>query len=137
LKIYLGEIVKILTWLASLIGISLASNALADAPVLPKSEHAIIIHFTYGSTDLSRLFTLEDQLEHAITQAGTGELDGHEIAVDGSDGYLYMYGPDADRLFETIKPILKSTSFMLGAEVTKRYGPPNAESKESFVVIEL
>jgi|GEM_PF-7108925 len=50
-------------------------------------------------------------------------------------GYLYMYRLDAGRLFKTIKPILKSTPFMLGVKVTKRYGLPNSNAKESIVVI--
>lgn len=59
-----------------------------------------------------------------------GEYDGHEIAVDGSDGSIYMYGPDADLLFETIRPILETTHFMRGATVVKRYGPPGSASQE-------
>jgi len=58
------------------------------------ADHAVIVHFQYGSTDLSRLFVLEDELERAIAAAGAGEFDGNEVAADGSDGYLYMYGPD-------------------------------------------
>jgi hypothetical protein len=85
-------------------------------------EHAIIVHFQYGSTDLTRLFALEDKLIEAISSAKAGEFDGNEIAADGSDGYLYMYGPDADRLFDVVLPILKSADFMKGAAVTRRYG---------------
>lgn len=99
-------------------------------------EHAVIVHFSYGSTDLGPLHALEDRLEQAIASAGVGELDGNEIAVDGSDGYLYMYGPDADRLFETIRPVLESTGFAKGAKVTKRYGPPEDGVRESVIVLD-
>ena len=88
------------------------------------SKHAVIVHFQYGSTDLSRLFEVERKLESAISAAGAGEYDGNEVNVDGSDGFLYMYGPDADRLFEVVRPILESVPFMKGAVATKRYGPP-------------
>ena len=71
------------------------------------TEHAVIITFHYGSTNLDRLFELEDQLEKAISEAKVGEYDGNEIAVDGSDGSLYMYGPDADRLFAVVEPIIR------------------------------
>ena len=98
-------------------------------------EHAVIVHFNYGSTDLVPLFALEDKLEKAIAAAGAGEYDGNEIATDGSDGYLYMYGPDADRLFEVVKPALESSTFMRGATVTKRYGPPEDGVRESAVTI--
>jgi hypothetical protein len=87
-------------------------------------EHAVIVRFQYGSTDLQRLFDLEERLEQAISAAGVGEFDGNDIAQDGSDGCLYMYGPDADTLFNAIGPVLQATDFMRGASVTLRYGPP-------------
>ncbi len=98
-------------------------------------EQAVIVHFQYGSTDLSRLFALQDRLESAIAAAKAGEFDGNEIAVDGSDGYLYMYGPDADRLFAVVLPVLKSSDFMKGAEVRRRYGPPDDNSREVVITI--
>lgn len=98
-------------------------------------EHAVIVHFNYGSTDLQPLFALEDKLEQAISAADAGEFDGNEVATDGSDGYLYMYGPDADKLFAAVEPVLKSSSFMGGAIVTKRYGPPEDGVRESIVKI--
>lgn len=98
-------------------------------------EQAVIVHFSYGSTDLHPLFNLEDRLEKAIIAARVGEFDGDEVAADGSDGSLYMYGPDADRLFETVKPILQSTHFMRGAKVVVRYGPPKDGTREVIVTI--
>ena len=99
------------------------------APTQP--EHAVIIHFNYGSTDLTLLFQLEDQLLKAIDAAGVGEYDGNEVAADGSDGTLYMYGPNADALFEVARPILESATFMQGATAKIRYGPPEDGVKES------
>lgn len=88
-------------------------------------EQAVIVSFGYGgSTDLEPLFALERELESAIAAASVGEYDGNEIAVDGSDGTLYMYGPDADKLFAAVKPALESCRFMNGAVVRLRYGPP-------------
>jgi len=92
--------------------------------------------FNYGSKDLSRLFQLERRLESAIAEGGVGEYDGNEIATDGSDGFLYMYGPDADALFKVVKPILLDTTFTRGAKAKLRYGPPNAGAKEVVVVVE-
>lgn len=88
-------------------------------------EHAVIVAFAYiGSTDLEPLFALERQLESDIAAAKAGEYDGNEIAVDGSDGTLYLYGPDAEKLFAAIRPTLEACSFMKGARVKLRYGPP-------------
>lgn len=102
----------------------------------PGPEQAIIIHFLYGSTDLSTLYALEDRLEEAIARTRTGRLDGHEIAKDGRDGYLYLYGPDADELFSAIKSTLEETSFLKGAEVTKRYGQPDKNPRETSLLID-
>jgi hypothetical protein len=99
------------------------------------AEHAVIVHFDYGSRDLQRLFELEDQLESAIEAHGVGEFDGNEIAVDGSDGRLYMYGPDADRLFAVIRPVLAATTVITNAVATLRHGPPEEGVREQKVEI--
>lgn len=88
------------------------------------AEHAVIVRFDYGSTDLEPLFGLEEQLEQAIAEADAGEYDGNEVAVSGSDGILYMYGPDADALYSVVKPILASATCIRNAVATLRYGPP-------------
>ncbi len=108
---------------------------------LKVAEHAVVVHFNYGimasdgTPDLGPLRALEQRLDNAINSAKVGEYDGDEIAVSGKDGFLYMYGPDADRLFETIRPILEETPFMKGASVKKRYGAAEAGVKESVVRI--
>ncbi len=99
------------------------------------SDHALIVSFRYGRRDLAALREVEARLEEAIKAAGAGEFDGDEIAVDGSDGSLYMYGPDADRLFAAVRPVLEATSFMRGATVRLRYGPPSGGAGEARVVI--
>ena len=94
-------------------------------------DHAVLVNFDYiGSTDLTLLFELEKKLKAAINAAKAGEFDGNEVATDGSDGVLYMYGPDADRLFETVKPVLERCSFMGGARITLRYGSPGANQRQ-------
>jgi hypothetical protein len=95
-----------------------------QVPPQKAPEHAVIVHFFYGKTDLEPIFILGDTLELAVTKAGAGEYDGNEIAEDGSDGYLYLYGPDADQLFAIVRPILESADFIANATVTLRYGPP-------------
>ncbi len=92
-------------------------------------EHAIVIAFDYGLPDLSALFALEEELELLIPP-GVGEVDGNEIAVDLSDGSLYLYGPDADALWAAISPAVNATGFMRGATVRLRYGPPEDGVRE-------
>lgn len=98
-------------------------------------EHAVIVRFNYGQTSLDPLVELEDELTEAIENADVGEYDGNEIAVDLTDGTIYMYGPNADALFKTVRPILKSTSFMKGATVTLRFGPPEDDVPERIETI--
>ena len=102
---------------------------------MANSDHAVIVHFLYGSTDLSRVYALEDELVEALEMAEAGEFDGNEMAADGSDGYLYMYGPDADILFNAIKPVLESADFMKNAKAKLRFGPPNEGAREVDVII--
>lgn len=104
-------------------------------PEIHVSEQAVIVKFDYGSTNLDALFELEDQLEAVLNGADVGEYDGHEIAVDGSDGLLYMYGPDADALYSKVKPTLRASTTIKNAVVTLRYGPPEDGVRESKVPI--
>jgi hypothetical protein len=88
------------------------------------AEHAVIVRFTYAADGLDPLFALERRLEAAITNAGVGEFDGNEIATDLSDGFLYMYGPDAEALFRVVKPLLSQSTCFRTAAATLRFGPP-------------
>ena len=99
------------------------------------SEQAVIVKFDYGSTDLDALFELEDQLEEVLQGENVGEYDGHEIAVDGSDGLLFMYGPNADALFEKVKPTLLECTAIKNAVATLRYGPPADGTRERAIEI--
>jgi hypothetical protein len=107
---------------------NLFSKKNIQAPKEP--EHAVIVHFKYGKTDLQPIFDLEDKLKQAILQANVGEFDGNDVAKDGSDGYLYMYGPNADKLFAVVRPILIASEIMVGATAKLRYGPPTDGIKE-------
>lgn len=94
-------------------------------PIQRIIEQAVIINFKYGKTDLSDLFSLENRLEDFLKDKNIGDLDGHEIAVDGSDGFLYLYGNNAQLLFDTIIPILKEAPFMEKAKIHLRFGDVN------------
>jgi len=98
-------------------------------------EQAVIVSFNYGIQGLDLLHQLETNLEKVITANDLGEYDGHEIAADYSDGFIYMYGPNAEALFKGIKPTLESFDFMKGAITKLRFGPPEEGVKEIEVVI--
>lgn len=98
-------------------------------------EHAVLVYFAYGSRDLSQLYALEERLDAAIAAARVGEFDGDEVAADGSDGTLFMYGPDADALVAVVRSALEATDFMRGARVRLRYGPPSDGVREAEILL--
>ncbi|MCA1762217.1 MAG: hypothetical protein ABR574_10675 [Cryomorphaceae bacterium] len=99
------------------------------------AEQAVIVRFLYGIDELEPLYQLENELKRKIDREGVGEFDWHEIAIDNSDGFLYMYGPNAEILFKTVKPILEKTDFMRGAIANLRFGPP--EDGVSEIEVEI
>jgi hypothetical protein len=96
---------------------------------------AVIVRFAYGGYELGPLFELQHRLEVVVEEGRLGEVDGHEVAMDGSEGTLTLYGPDADGLFAAARPLLEAAAFMKGARVTVRYGATGEGAKEKNVVI--
>ena len=92
---------------------------------IEKPEHAVIIYFNYGLEEIDSLYQLGEKLRKIIADNNVGEYDGHEIAMDNSDGTLYMYGPNAEKLFKAVKPVLEKTDFMKGATAILQFGPPS------------
>ncbi len=75
----------------------------------------------FGSfEELEALLALQEQMAEAIENAAAGEFDGDEFGE--GECVLYMYGPDADRLFAAIEPLLKSCPLAFGGYAVKRYG---------------
>lgn len=85
-------------------------------------KQLVYINFYYGYQELDELHNLESKLRILLFDKGIGELDGHEINMDGSDGTLFLYGNNAEELFKTIEPLLLQTPFMKKAEVYLRFG---------------
>jgi hypothetical protein len=89
-------------------------------------EHAVIAHIPMiedtlrSAREREAVIALAEQLERVIDEQQIGEFDGEEFG--DSRCVLYMYGPDADLLFEAIEPVLKAASLARGAFVIKRYG---------------
>lgn len=108
------------------------------------SEHSVIVTFynfaekfwTEDLQPLDPLYDLEDELIGRLQDKEVGELDGHEIAMDGSDGFLFLYGPDADTLFQTIEPVLRASKVTQGGHATLRYGAYNTPNvMEKYIEI--
>jgi hypothetical protein len=121
---------KIRKTLATLLGIALAAGNAAAQPAQKPPGPAMMVHFDYYPKDRPQIHALEQRLAGAIKRADAGELGETEIHIDGNDGYLYMYGPDPDRLYRVTSPILKSSRLTAHSEVTKWYGA----RRETFVI---
>ena len=89
-------------------------------------EQAVIVHLRlrdglFGSAqERDAIVALEGKLQQTIEEASAGEFDGDEFGL--GQCVLFVYGPDADRLFEVIKPLLKTAPAAAGGYAIKRYG---------------
>ena len=93
------------------------------------AEHAVILSIRLGDEppteeEQQRMFDLEDEISAAIESAGVGELDGDEWGSGSCT--IFLYGPDADRLWDAIAPVLERHPFERGSSAVRRYGPPGA-----------
>ena len=89
-------------------------------------EHAVIAHLPLSNGEMGTeeerevIFLLEDRLAAAVEHAGVGEFDGNEFGA--GECVLYLYGPDADRLYDAIVPHLQMATVARGGYAIKRYG---------------
>ena len=95
------------------------------------ADHAVLIHLKlqhgeFGSTEeREAIHALEDELSDAVEDAGVGEFDGDDFG--NGESILYMYGPDADKLFDVIQTLLQRSPLTKGGYVIKRYGEAEDE----------
>jgi hypothetical protein len=101
------------------------------------TEQAVIIEFNYGLEEDEPFYELSDKLRVLVDESGLGEYDGHEIAMDNSDGSFYMYGPDAKKLYEVVKSTIEKVPFMAGANIILRLGPPETGVKQVSFTLNL
>jgi hypothetical protein len=97
-------------------------------------EHAVLVYVVmsnpgFGSKEeLAELFKLEEQVASAIECAHAGEHDGNEVG--GGEFTIYCYGPNGDKLFAAIEPVLSKSKFKKNVRVVVRYGKPGAKQIE-------
>lgn len=96
-------------------------------------QQAVLVHLDgsglpdhiYQEYDLA---TIEDQLIEVIEREGLGEFDGNEVGP--GETTLFMYGPDAERLFAGIESTLRGYPLCQAARVEVRRGGPGTPSRE-------
>jgi hypothetical protein len=92
-------------------------------------DHAVLVHIAGPSEgDEFALDEVEDRLIAAIDAAKVGEFDGNLIGPDGAT--LYMYGPDGERLFAVVEPVLRGAALPAGSLVIIRAGGPGAKQRQ-------
>ena len=109
------------------------ANASDDKPPRAEPQQAVLVHLcgtglpddVYESCDLA---TIEDRLTEVIAQQELGEFDGNEVGP--TESTLFMYGPNAERLFAAIEPVLRAYPLCQRARVEIRRGGPGAPTRE-------
>ena len=100
-------------------------SELAQQAVLVYLDGANLPDHIYEEYDLS---SIEDKLVDVIERHGLGEFDGNETWP--GETILFMYGPDAERLFAGIEQTLRDYPLCQGARVEIRRGGPGAPQRE-------
>ena len=101
---------------------------------LPTSSHpaggqAVLLYLE--GEDFDRMVDLSDKLTEAIESANVGEFDGNEIG--GGETVLFMYGPDAEALFQAVEPILIRAESAHSARAVIRWGSPGSPQREVVI----
>jgi hypothetical protein len=76
---------------------------LSNSALVP--NHAVLVYVTSLADEDRGLDEIEDPLIEVIERSGVGEFDGNVIGPDGA--VLYMYGPDADAIWNAIEPVVR------------------------------
>jgi len=98
-----------------------------------QTEQAVIAYLKLSDNDLGQpderdsVHALGEQLERLIKEQQAGEYDGDEFG--GGYAKLYMYGPDANKLFAAVIDAIKKHSFRRGSYVIRRFGKPGAKEE--------
>ena len=94
-------------------------------------EQAVIVEIDLSHSDtskdkeLTKLKALESGVQQALPR--NTEWDGDDITTD--EATFYIYGPDADAVFSSIKDVLKKSDFDY-ITITLRYGALDTKSEE-------
>jgi hypothetical protein len=87
-------------------------------------EQALLLHLrlpeSQADDEAPIIVALEEEIESALWQHRAGEFDSHDLR----DGIwtLYLYGPDADRIFESVEGVLRAARLDPSSHAVLRYG---------------
>ncbi len=93
-------------------------------------DQSVIVHLRLTDGDIGSfedeepIEELTSRIEALMQSSGTGELDGDEWG--GGYCKLFLHGPDANSIAETVLPHLLGFPARPGSYMVKRYGAPGA-----------
>ena len=73
------------------------------------------------------IVALEEAIEGALREHRAGEFDGHDLR----DGVwtLYLYGPDANRIFESVAEVVRGVRLDSSSHAIMRFGERGAREE--------
>lgn len=126
-------IIAVIIGLALSCSSTLPENKRMDYSPEEQSEQAVIVHLKLADgkfgdpKERESIIALGDKLNQIIKKKKVGEYDGHEFGQGFAT--LYMYGPDANKLFDAIIETVKEQPSRSGSYITKRFGSPGAKEE--------
>jgi hypothetical protein len=103
------------------------------APQSGSPQQAVLVYLdglrlppqVYAQCDLA---TIEDRLIEIIQRDHLGKFDGNKVREETT--VLFMYGPDAERLYAGIERTLRNYPLCQRARVVIRRGGPGSAQRE-------
>lgn len=97
-------------------------------------NESLIIEFSYGIDSMDPLLALEEELRLLVEKEQAGSVDGNEIAMDDSDGRIYLYSDDVRQMLKVIEPVFSRYSFLKGAKLYLRFGRDEDANREERMI---
>lgn len=76
---------------------------------------------------------MSTKMDRLVKKNKAGQIQENS-SIGSGQHVIYIIGPDADKIYSLIEPVLKEFSVTRGAVITKRYGDQqDAEAREEIV----
>ena len=95
-------------------------------PAYSPEPQAVLIYIE--GEDLEGSIPVQYALIDRLKDESVGMFDGNEVG--GGKTVLFLYGPDAELLYQHIEPVLRADPFCRGAKAVIRWGSPGAPQRE-------
>jgi hypothetical protein len=102
-------------------------------PAAEPEPHCVTITIKIPGSEPSQedwdwVFALQDEIDLALKQSGTGELDG-DLWGQG-ECTIYCYSTNAEAMWKVIKPVIEPHPIPKGSFATKQFGGPDCGREE-------